>query len=49
MANWLSNPESIATGWGPAPQLHAPEIGTLVRSILENRLAQQKCRLKLLR
>jgi hypothetical protein len=32
---------NIASGWGAAPQLHAPAIGGLVGEILQNRRWQQ--------
>jgi hypothetical protein len=31
----------IGAGWAPEPQLHAPDIGSLVRAVLENRQFQQ--------
>ncbi len=36
----------IVAGWGGPPQLHAPEIGGLVGSILRNKLGQQELQQK---
>jgi hypothetical protein len=42
MAITLQGSGPIVEGWGPPPQLHAPEIGSLVGAILRNRLGQQE-------
>ncbi len=40
--SWLGvDAPNVMTGWGGPPQLHAPEIGSLVAGILHNRLGQQ--------
>lgn len=39
---WGAQGEPIVSGWGAAPELRAPEIGSLVTGILRNRLGQQE-------
>lgn len=43
MPGWLGvDADPISKGWGPAPQLQAPNISGLVSAILENRLTRDK-------
>ena len=40
---WLErDARNVASGWAPEPQLHAPEIGTTLAAILNNRRVQQQ-------
>ena len=42
-SSWLGvDAPNIAHGWAPEPQLSAPNIGELVKSILANKLARDK-------
>jgi hypothetical protein len=43
MSSWLGvDAKNIASGWPDPPQLSAPNIGELVKSILQNKLARDK-------